>query len=628
MIRWWLAGIVVFISCFSLANAYDLFNPDDVNYVRSLNLQIRQFVELAEIRGLSQQEIADLINLARERKEILLILLESRHFDIELFRSLLFTREEILNLPEFVRVYVESWVERRGFVEIYHWDSFDEGIGSEMIYQLHPRGQSDLDEIIDGEESQFYRLFFDEELYSFEFGDNAAVEGYEIDENIIISNAEIDSQGSGASVRHLGEQKVAVILVGFNNLPFDFSDESEINPSNFEELQVMLGDVSVFFQQASQARTDVNFEVFGPYELSIPFTCRYRSIMRWALRYFRTNVENYRDYRRFVFIFMEPPRGSIPENEVRNCEGWAGLGTIGGRRSYSWIKFLYMKPETINHELGHNFGLYHANLLNCGEQSILRRLRSCTSQEYQDYDDMMGIGVYEAFPNIILRKKLYWVDPEEITFVDSTGNYEISSRELNTGLPKALMIRWIGRFNYYLEYGDYHGQQNVLIMHLPWRRTGGETQIIRFSPLPADQRGPGRMLHLGQTYYDPVREFTITLIRADDESAEIEVNFEPPEGGAASIDTSAIFVRGDVNQDGSIDISDAVFILHYLFRGGETPRCIDAADADDDGQIALGDVIVILNYLFRNGERLAPPFLDHENVLSPSQDPTRDLLFC
>ena len=40
------------------------------------------------------------------------------------------------------------------------------------------------------------------------------------------------------------------------------------------------------------------------------------------------------------------------------------------------------------------------------------------------------------------------------------------------------------------------------------------------------------------------------------------------------------FIRGDSNVDESVDISDAVNIILYLFAGLPAPRCSDAADAN------------------------------------------------
>ncbi len=67
---------------------------------------------------------------------------------------------------------------------------------------------------------------------------------------------------------------------------------------------------------------------------------------------------------------------------------------------------------------------------------------------------------------------------------------------------------------------------------------------------------------------------------------------------------SGSFLRGDGNDDGTIDLTDAITILNYLFLGGVAPGCLDAADSDDDEEIQLTDGIYTLSFLFSGG---APP---------------------
>jgi hypothetical protein len=68
------------------------------------------------------------------------------------------------------------------------------------------------------------------------------------------------------------------------------------------------------------------------------------------------------------------------------------------------------------------------------------------------------------------------------------------------------------------------------------------------------------------------------------------------------------FLRGDSNQNGGLEISDAVFTLRHLFQGGPAPSCPDAADANDDGRLDVTDPVRSLNYLFRGASPLPPPF--------------------
>jgi hypothetical protein len=69
------------------------------------------------------------------------------------------------------------------------------------------------------------------------------------------------------------------------------------------------------------------------------------------------------------------------------------------------------------------------------------------------------------------------------------------------------------------------------------------------------------------------------------------------------------FRRGDSNDDGVGDISDAVHILLYLFSGGATPDCLEAADVDADGQHNVTDAVYLLAHLFQGGPPPPPPGL-------------------
>ncbi len=83
------------------------------------------------------------------------------------------------------------------------------------------------------------------------------------------------------------------------------------------------------------------------------------------------------------------------------------------------------------------------------------------------------------------------------------------------------------------------------------------------------------------------------------------------------------FRRGETNDDGRIDVSDAVGILGFLFLGNPEPPCLDAADVDDDGVILLTDAIGLLTHLFLGGPPPAAP-----GPLRCGADPAIDALSC
>ena len=93
---------------------------------------------------------------------------------------------------------------------------------------------------------------------------------------------------------------------------------------------------------------------------------------------------------------------------------------------------------------------------------------------------------------------------------------------------------------------------------------------------------------------------------------DVSVTIEPYEGE---------FIRGDCNGDEGIDISDAVKILFFLFLGN-TVDCQDACDADDLGSVTITDAIFVLQFLFSNGPIPLSPYPEQ------GKDPTPDALTC
>ncbi len=70
----------------------------------------------------------------------------------------------------------------------------------------------------------------------------------------------------------------------------------------------------------------------------------------------------------------------------------------------------------------------------------------------------------------------------------------------------------------------------------------------------------------------------------------------------------ASFVRGDSNDDGAVDVSDAVSTLGYLFLGMDAPYCPDAADSNDNGEIEISDPVLVLLTLFQGSTLIRAPY--------------------
>ena len=103
--------------------------------------------------------------------------------------------------------------------------------------------------------------------------------------------------------------------------------------------------------------------------------------------------------------------------------------------------------------------------------------------------------------------------------------------------------------------------------------------------------GPGTIVI--DTMTDPV---TGSHLEMDDPTGPVSVDWDGP----YTFDLQGT-ERGDANWDGSLTVSDIVYLISYLFKGGPPPFVLRAGDINCDGRTTVADVIYLLSYLFRGG---------------------------
>jgi hypothetical protein len=90
------------------------------------------------------------------------------------------------------------------------------------------------------------------------------------------------------------------------------------------------------------------------------------------------------------------------------------------------------------------------------------------------------------------------------------------------------------------------------------------------------------------------------------------------------------FYRGDVNKDGKLNVTDVIYLINYLFKGGPKPvDFVDQGDVNIDGNANVTDVIYEINYLFKNGPApidelrffMESPFVDTLHKALGTRDP-------
>jgi hypothetical protein len=70
---------------------------------------------------------------------------------------------------------------------------------------------------------------------------------------------------------------------------------------------------------------------------------------------------------------------------------------------------------------------------------------------------------------------------------------------------------------------------------------------------------------------------------------------------SGNIKFAASYLCGDANGDGSVDISDAVYLIAYIFAGGSAPNPLLAGDANCDSAVDISDVVYLIAYIFSGG---------------------------
>ena len=99
-------------------------------------------------------------------------------------------------------------------------------------------------------------------------------------------------------------------------------------------------------------------------------------------------------------------------------------------------------------------------------------------------------------------------------------------------------------------------------------------------------------------------------------------------GAFSTTPPGVTFTRGDINDDGGVNIADAIFGLGILFpQPGSPPNvanCQASADANDDGAVNIADMISLLGVLFPQPGTM--PSIPAPTLCGV--DPTPDMLTC
>lgn len=70
--------------------------------------------------------------------------------------------------------------------------------------------------------------------------------------------------------------------------------------------------------------------------------------------------------------------------------------------------------------------------------------------------------------------------------------------------------------------------------------------------------------------------------------------------------TPITYICGDASGDDAVNISDAVYLINYIFKSGPPPDPLCSGDADGDDALNIADAVYLITYIFNSG----PPPVD------------------
>ena len=386
---------------------------------------------------------------------------------------------------------------------------------------------------------------------------------------------------------------VLVIMANFNNTAAPAFTQSQA-------LQVMStdpGSVAKFFSEVSYGSQQLNVTVTSTWvTMSLSATCSYPSIASAANTAAQKLSAAYTasNYNFVVYVFPWQ----------QSC-GWSGLAYVGSPHQSFINGTNAFKTQVVTHEMGHNFGLYHAGSLNCGAASIGG---SCTAAEYGDPWDTMG-NQRAMHYNAAQKLGLGWISSATVkTHSSGSANYTISPLENGGAATYAVKIPTSNTSRtYWLEYRQpigfdapisaypNNGVQVRVTDPFEWASGSDDTEILDMKP-----GTPGNFtdsaLVVGQSFLDSTYGVNIIVTGATASAVTVSVtkggtltattttaasSLNPANAGSSVTFTATVSgsaPTGTVNfKDGGTSIGGCSAVGLSGIGNSRTAKCITSA---------------------------------------------------
>lgn len=233
-----------------------------------------------------------------------------------------------------------------------------------------------------------------------------------------------DQAGSVQAVATPVARTFAVVLINFTNLATQPWTKAAVASA----VTGAAPSLKTFYEEELKGRMTVGATVYGWYTIDATTTgCDWRTWHTLGWNAATAAGANLSTFTNVMFIWPQ----------TSEC-GFAGVGYVPG--SYTYINGT-LSVQVMTHEVGHNFGLGHANARNCvvgGTRVTIAANASCTTQTYADPFSTMGNNALRHNQGSQLGE-LGWLDASQ-KVVGTPGNTYTISPYLGTGPVKLVRI--------------------------------------------------------------------------------------------------------------------------------------------------------------------------------------------
>lgn len=363
----------------------------------------------------------------------------------------------------------------------------------------------------------------------------------------VLATAEENLSGDGTATADSGTGSVSTASVTSKNLAIiliNFKDNTSAPFAKSTVQSALTGSstsVKAFYEEEAKGRWSISGSVFGWYTLDTTSTsCDWSTWTTMGSNAAAAAGVNLSGYTNLLYV--------IPSTS--SC-GWAGVAYVNGNKS---VMNGNISVQVMTHELGHNFGLGHANALYCtnssGTRVAIESTTNCTSKGYQDPFSTMGNNALRHNHGSQLGELGFLSSSEKVT--GAPGNTYTIAPYLGSGPVKLVRVpRGDGTFldlDFRTPYGNFDNftAGSPAVVGVTIRLAVGTasptsspkgTDLIDTTPSTTDLKDAP--LLVGKTLKDPVSGLSFTTLSSDSTGVKVQVKEGVSPGAPGSLSATA-----------------------------------------------------------------------------------------